>query len=400
MRGTMRAIAGLGLLVAAPAMAQPIVVADSGDSAWVLAAALVGLIASLGGFTLFHGRGRGETTGLAVVAASAITTLVFAIFGYSLIFGDGSAILGGPSNLMLGGLGTVVDGATISEAVFVFFQLALALFAVTALVSAVAPTARYGWLVPLAGLWVVIVYIPVARWVWAGWLTDLGALDYAGGIAVQISVGVSAFVVAMLLRNNVPGNEEKDIPALGTVGAASVAIGWLALIGGSALGGSGDAAVAIVNALLSASAAIVTGMLIGGLKHRGYTPELVSAYGLAGLAAISAGASLMGVAGAILIGIVAAVIATGAIAFTGAFGLGSGGKAFVIHGAPAIVGALAFPVFMLPGFGGTGFAEGSSLGTLLAQQGIAVLAVALWAAVATVIAALIVSFVVPMKRVD
>jgi Amt family ammonium transporter len=111
-------------------------------------------------------------------------------------------------------------------------------------------------------------------------------------------------------------------------------------------------------------------------------------------------ASLMGVAGAILIGIVAAVIVTGAIAFTGAFGLGSGGKAFVIHGAPAIVGALAFPVFMLPGFGGTGFAEDSSLGTLLAQQGIAVLAVALWAAVATVIAALIVSFVVPMKRAD
>lgn len=398
MRGTMRAITGLGLLVATPAMAQPIVVADSGDSAWVLATALIGLLASLGGFALFHGRGRSETTGLAVAATSAITTLLFAVFGYSLIFGDGSPILGGASDLMLGGLSEVVDGATISEAVFAFFELALALFAVAALVSAIAPMARYGWLVPFAGLWVTIVYIPVARWVWAGWLTDLGALDYAGGIAVQLSVGISAFVVALLLRNNAPEGTEGEHSGLGTVGATCIAIGWLALIGGSALGGSADAALAIMNALLSASAAIVTGMAIGGFRHRGYTPELVAVYGLAGLAAISAGASLTGSAGAMLLGVIAAIVATGAIAFTGAFGVGSGGKAFVIHGAPAIAGALAFPFFMLPAFGGTGFAEGSTLGTLLAQQGIAVLAVALWAAVATVIAALIVSFVVPMKR--
>lgn len=397
MRGTLLASAGAGLVFATPALAQPIVVADSGDTAWVLSCTLISLLASLGGFALFHGRGRSETTGLAVIAASAITALIFAVFGYSLIFGDGSSILGNASNLMLGNLTGVVDGGTVSEAVFVLFELAVALFAVAALVSALAPMARYGWLVPFAGLWVTIVYVPVARWVWAGWLGDLGLLDYAGGIAVQLTAGVGALVVALLLRNGTQEDVTGE-PAFGMVGATGIAAGWLAIIGGSALGGSADAAAAIINALLCASAAIVTGILIGGLRHRGYTPELVAAYGLAGLAAISAGASLVGVAGAIVIGIVAAIIATGAIAFTGAFGLGSGGKAFVVHGAPAIAGALAFPVFMLPGFGGPGFADGATLGTLLVQQGIGVLAVTLWTAVATVVAALIVSFVVPMKR--
>lgn len=396
MRGTIAMAGMMAMLAATPVAAQPIVVADSGDTAWVLVCALLGLLA-LGGFALFHGRGRGETTGLALAAGAAITTIIFAVFGYSLVFGEGSLILGGASNLMLGSLSDVIDGATISESVFVLFELALALFAMGALVSAVAPMARYGWLVPFAGLWVTIVYVPVARWVWAGWLADLGTLDYAGGIAVQLSAGVSALVVALLLRGSVEDEKSGDL-AFGMTGAVLIAAGWLALIGGNALGGSADAANALVNALLCASASILTGMMIGGLKHRGYTPELLAVYGLAGLAAISAGASLMGVAGAIVLGIVAAIIATGAIAFTGAFGLGSGGKAFVIHGAPALAGALALPVFMLPAFGGTGLAEGSTLGTLLAAQGIAVLAVALWSAVATVIAALMVSFVVPMKR--
>lgn len=398
MRGTMLAIAACGLTLATPAMAQPIVVADSGDTAWVLACALVGLVTALGGFALFHGRGRSETTGLAVVGASAIATLIFAAFGYSLIFGEGSSLLGSASNLMLGNLGDVIDGGTISEAVFAFFELTVALFAVVALVSAIAPMARYGWLVPFAGLWTVLVYVPAARWVWAGWLGDLGATDYAGGIAVQLPVGISALVLALLLRNTVQEDIDKGDPALGMVGAMGIAAGWLAIIGGSALGGSADAAEAIVNALLSASASIVTGMMIGGLKHRGYTPELLAAYGLAGLATTSAGATLIGVPGAIVLGILAAIVATGAIAFTGAFGLGSGGKAFVIHGAPAIAGALALPALMLPGLGGAGFAEGSSLGAMLTQQGIAVLAIALWSAVVTVVAALIVSFVVPMKR--
>lgn len=397
MRGSI-AIAGMAaMLAAAPVAAQPIVVADSGDTAWVLICALLGLLA-LGGFALFHGRGRGETTGLALAAGGAITTLVFAAFGYSLIFGDGSLVLGGASNLMLGSLSDVVEGATISEPVFVLFELALALFAMGALVSAVAPMARYGWIVPFAGLWVTIVYVPVARWVWAGWLADLGTLDYAGGIAVQLSTGVSALVAALLLRSAAQDEENQGNLAFGMIGAVLIAIAWLALIGGNALGGSADAANALLNALLCASASVLAGMMIGGLRHRGYTPELLAVYGLAGLAAISAGASLMGAAGAIILGIVAAIVATGAIAFTGIFSVGSGGKAFVIHGAPAIAGALALPVFMLPAFGGSGFAEGSTLGTLLASQGVAVLAVALWSAVATVIAALMVSFVVPMKR--
>ncbi|MEP6785276.1 MAG: ammonium transporter [Sphingomonadales bacterium] len=397
MRGSTAVLGTLMTLAATPAIAQPIVVADSGDTAWVLASALFGLLASLVGFALFHGRGRSGSTGLALVASTAVATLIFAVFGYSLIFGEGSSVLGGASNIMLGGLSDVVDGATISEGAFALFELVLALFAVSALVSAVAPTARLGWLVPFSGLWLTIVYLPVARWVWAGWIGDLGALDYAGGIAVQTSVGVSALVIALLLRGTLFLEEEAN-PTFGMMGSALITIGWLALIGGSALGSSADAAIAIVNGLLSASAAVVTGLIITGVQRRSYTPEVAPLHGLAGLAAISAGASLVGVVGAIALGAVAAIVAIGATAFTTSLKLNGGGTAFAIHGAPAIVGALAFPVLMLPAFGGAGFAEGISMGAMLAQQGIAILAVTLWTAVATVIAALMVSMVVPMKR--
>lgn len=391
MRGIMWAIAGAGLAMATPAIAQPIIVADSGDTAWVLACALIGLLASLGGFALFHGRASAR----ALVAGSAIGALIFAVFGYSLVFGDGSELLGSASNLMLGNLGDVVEGATISEIAFVAFELAVALFALGALTSAVAPGARIGWLIPFSALWFTLVYLPVARWTWAGWLGDLGAFDYAGGLAVQLPAGLAAFIVGLLLRNN---DTAADIVAeRGLAGAALLATAWLAIIGGSALGASDDAATSVVNALLAASAAVVTGMVVGAVRQRAFDGGTAAIHAFAGLAAISAGASLVGVGGAMALGLLAALAATGATALTSALGLKSGGTAFAMHGAPAIVGALLFPVFMLPAFGGPDFAEGSSLGAALAAQGIAVLAVALWTAVATVIAALIVSFVVPMK---
>ncbi|UVO53946.1 ammonium transporter [Sphingomonas sp. SUN039] len=383
-------------LVTTPAFAQPVVVADSGDSAWVLAASILGLIAILPGLAMFYGRGRAGPTGFALFGGVAVASLLFAVIGYSIAFGDGSPYLGGAGNAMLGNLSELVDGLTISEPVYVVFETMLALFAVGILCASLGENARPAWLIPFAGIWMLIVYVPVARWVWAGWLGDLGVIDYAGALPVQIAGGVAALAVAFLMR--APSSTEiQHDSRLAVTGAALLWVGFLALMGAAALGGSDDAATAIINGHLAASAAVVTGMAVERFTH-----GRVSVYGVAnnavtGLAAVTAGAGLVGAGGAMALGALGAVAATLAGMLVSRAKLGSTAAAFSIHGAPALVGAVLLPVFLLPVLGGPGFDEGSGLVAQLAAQGIAVLAVMLWTAVATVIAALLVSTVAPIR---
>jgi ammonium transporter, Amt family len=392
---TALALAGAALIAAAPATAQPIVVADSGDSAWVMAAALIGLFAVLPGLILVHGRGRAGETGLAVGASTALATLVFTVIGYSLAFAPGSSLLGGGANLVLGNLDDLLDGATVPESVFVLFQLILVLFATAILVAGVAEQARFGWLMPFAALWLLLVLVPVMRWIWAGWLADIGALDHAGGIALQTSAGVAALAVALLLRGRGVPDTALD-PRLHIAGCAMVAVGWLALIGGSALGAGDAAATALVNALAAMAAAVLAALAIDRLRTGGVSVYSVGSAMIAGLAGISAGAPFVGLLGAIMLGGVAALVAAAASGLIGRMP-GLAASAFAIHGAPAMAGAVLFPLAMPAAVGGTDFIEGTTLLTQLAAQGVAVVAVALWSAVATVIAALMISVVVPMK---
>ena len=392
-----KALVTLGLLaVGAPLAAQPIVVADSGDSAWVLAASLFAMLALLPGLALFYGRGRTGPTGFALFASIAIATLLFVGVGYSLIFSEGSALIGGLGSAFLRDIGDVLAGSTIPESAFVLFELVLALFAIAILAASTAERARLGWLLPFSALWLILVYVPAARWVWSGWLGDLGAIDYAGGIVIQLTAGIAALVIGLLLRADHARDVQHD-SRIAVAGAALVWIGWLGVIGGSAFGGGDDAATAVLNAQIAASASVLIGMAIEGLRTRRVSVYATANNALAGLAAISAGATLVGPGGAMVIGAIAAVVAWGASVAIERLRIGSAAAAFTVHGAPAAVGAVVFPVFMTAALGGADFAEGSSMATLLAAQAVAVLTVALWSAVLTVICALMVSVVIPMK---
>lgn len=394
---TLRAVLTTGIaLTAAPALAQPMIVADSGDSAWVMATSILALVAILPGLALFHGRGRAGPTGFALFGGIAVASLLFAGIGYSLAFGAGSPYLGGVGNAMLGNMSELIDGATISESVYAVFEMVAALFAVGILCASVGEKARPAWLVPFSGLWLLIAYVPLARWVWPGWLGDLGTIDFAGAMPIQIAAGVASLVVALLLRATVPGDVQHD-SRFAVAGAAMIWVGFLAFIGAAALGGSDDAATAILNAHLAASAAIVTGMMI----ERGQSGA-VSVYGIAnnaviGLAAVTAGAGFVGAGGAMALGAIGALVSVLAGLLVRRTRLGSAAGAFTLHGAPAMAGAVLFPLFVLPVLGGPGFDEGTGVVTQIAAQAIAVLAVTLWAAVATVLAALTVSVVAPMR---
>lgn len=183
-------------------------------------------------------------------------------------------------------------------------------------------------------------------------------------------------------------------------GAGILLVGWLALIGGSSFAATDTAAEAVINAQLAASAAVLTGLLIERLRTGSISAQGAALSAMAGLAAVSAGAGFIAPAGAIIIGIIGATGAAAAAWLVRVLNLSSASTAFIAHGGGAIPGAILFPLFVLPGFGGPGFDDGLTVGGQIATQGIAVLAVALWAAIATGIAALMISMVLPMVNRD
>jgi ammonium transporter, Amt family len=385
------------LLGATAARAQPVVIADSGDSGWMLAASLLALGGAISGLI---GAGARKSP-VVVVGCIAATVLIFVGIGYSLMFGDGSAWLGGLGNAFLANLTDLRVNTTIPESIYVLFELALAIFAVALLAAALPAAARPAWVYPFAALWFLVVYVPVARWIWSGWLADLGAVDYAGGIVVQITAATGTLVIALLLRqSNVLRQSTPDIladDAVAPMGAAGVAVAWLAVLGGSAIGAGDDAAVALLNGLVAAGSGVVVSLIA-----RRQTPSSdgnrVVIGGLTGLAAASTGAALIGIPGAMILGVVGALAARLAGTAIGRLSRDAIAPAVIAQGIGAFAGALLFPVFVLPQFGGPGFDEATGLITLLTGQAIATIVVTLWTLVATTIAALAVSTFAPMRR--
>jgi Amt family ammonium transporter len=389
------------ILTATSAQAQPIVVADSGDSAWVLAASAIVLFAALPGLALFHARGFGKNGdgkhGTAMFVSVAIASLAFAIIGYSLAFADGSAVIGSAGNAMLGNMAVLRADTTISDTVYALFELSIAVFAIGLLVSSIAERARLGWLAGFVLLWSLIVYAPIAHWIWGGgWLSELGVLDFGGGLVVQVSVGGAALVVALLIGRG--PHEEMPGDARVTLGGLwLIWIGWLGVIGGAALAGGDDAANAMLNAQFAASAAVLTGFVIARWRNSAPASYGFPAAAIAGLAAISSGASYVGPGGAMAIGVLGALAAWAGSVFVARLKVGTAASAFVSSGCGGIVGAVAFPVFVSPVFGGPGLDEGVGLVTQTIAQGVGVLAVLLWSAVVTAVAGLMVSMVAPMR---
>lgn len=398
MRAVKTILGSLAVAAAGTAQAQPIVVADSGDSAWVLAATALVLLAALPGLALLHGRGRTGPAALALFVATAIVSLLFAAIGYSLAFAPGGPAIGDAGNAMLANLADLRGDLTISETLYALFQMVIAVFATGIVVASIAERARTGWLIAFSALWFMFVYVPVAHWMWGGgWLVDAGAVDQAGGIVIQLSAGVSALVAAILL-GRADENEIAHDSRLAVAGAALVWVGWFGVVGGAALSSSDDAASAILNVQLAASAAA-----LAGLALERWRSGVISVYGtiysaIAGLAAMSAGAGLVGAGGAIAIGVIGAIGATLGAILVQRLKLGGAASAFVAHGMGAILGAVAFPLFMLTELGGNGFDDGNGLLIQLAAQGVAVVAVALWSAGLTAVAALMVAMLLPMRE--
>lgn len=392
----------LFLFIAAPQPASAqVAVADSGDTGWMMVCALLVLLAAVPGLALRHAGLVNVRNALAApaqaIAVAAGASLAWGMIGYSLAYAPGSVWLGGGTNLLLGGLGTLREGLTVPESAFVLFQMALAIFAACLLPGAMAERARIGWIAAFAPLWLLIVYAPIAHWVWSGgWLAQLGVMDFAGGLVVHGAAGFSALALLLILGRRRAAADPGHAPVLGIAGSALLWIGWGGMVGGWALGATDDAASAILNAHFAACAGVLGWMLGDRLSGGRIKATGLISGALAGLVAVSASAALVGPGGAMLIGLIGAIVSRLGKGLLGSR-IDDAADIFVIHGLGGVAGVLALPLFVQPLLGGVGFEAGISLASALLAQAIGVAIVALWAMVGSAIVALLLSVLLPMR---
>jgi Amt family ammonium transporter len=388
------------------AAAAAVPAGDSGDTAWIITASALVLLMTLPGLGLFYGglvRAKNLLSVLLQIGAvAAVVSLLWILGGYTLAFGEGSPWLGGGRAAMLADLGTVRADTSIPESTFALFQLTFAAITPALMIGAWVDRARFSWVVTFCALWSVLVYAPVTHWVWGGgWLGAAGALDFAGGIVVHTTAGVSALVIALLLgkRQGFPGPVLiPHAPGLTMLGAMLLWVGWFGFNGGSALTASDDASTAILNTHAAASAAALVWVAIERITFGKPTTVGFATGAIAGLATITPGAGYVSPGSAILIGAAAAPVCYWAIQLVkNKLLVDDSLDVFAVHGVGGMLGSLLLAVFMSKGLGGVGYADGMKMGSMLGTQALAVGAVAIYSAVATAIIASGVSLFLKMR---
>jgi len=405
--GRMGRLAAMAMLVAAvpgPALAQGAAADPNGAAmGWTMAAGILLLLAALPGLMLFHAgavRPRAAlSVAIHVALAGALASLAWALAGYSLAFAPGSAWIGGLANLGLANLAGLRTGLTLSEPAFALFQTALALLAPALLAGAFAERVRLGWLMLFVPLWVLAVYAPVTRWLWSSWLADLGTRDFAGGLAIHGLAGISALVLAVLVgpREGDAPQRAAHSPLLRLAGAGLLWIGLLALAGGSALAADDDAAFALLNSHLAACAGALGWIALAALLGERPGARGLAAGAIAGLASAASAAGWLGGLGAIAVGFAGAVACCLAARLIAARGIDDPGRGIAIHGVGGVIGALLLVPFAAQALGGAGYADGASLASQFIAQLVGVATVLLWGGLGTLLLALLVSILVPMR---
>ncbi|QLC23877.1 ammonium transporter [Parasphingopyxis algicola] len=398
-----------GAAHAQPGFPPAPVVVNSGDTAWILTASALVLLMTLPGLVLFYGGLVRTKNFLSVVmqcfGICCVASLIWVTIGYSLVFSEGGAFVGGTGLAMLSGLGEVFPGTTIPESSFVLFQMTFAIITPALMVGAWVERARFGWVMVFTALWLLVVYIPVAHWIWGGgWLAALGALDFAGGIVVHTTAGFSALVIALLLGRR-GGFPKKLIPphgaALTMTGAALLWVGWFGFNGGSGLVADFGAGSAILNTHVAASTAALTWAAIEKIRFGKSTGIGVATGVIAGLATITPAANVVGPGGAILLGLLAGIICFGAVGLIKRrFAIDDSLDVFAVHGVGGMLGAAMLAILMAEGLGGTGYAPGVTMTSQLVSQLTAIGVVALWSLVATAGLAWITGLVFPMRATE
>ncbi|MCL6552458.1 MAG: ammonium transporter [Firmicutes bacterium] len=376
------------------------------DTAWMLVAtALVLLMTPALGF--FYGglvRAKNALNTLMMsVVALGVVGVVWAVLGYSLAFAEGGPWLGGTSKAFLRGVGLAPQG-TIPELLFMAYQGTFAIITAALISGAIVERMQFRAYVAFLGLWALVVYAPVAHWVWGGgWLARLGALDFAGGTVVHVNAGAAAAVAALALGARKDYGRQAILPhnvPFTLLGAGLLWFGWFGFNGGSALGANASAALAFVNTMLAPAATLVVWTLLDLVRTGRATAVGAATAIVVGLVAITPAAGFVGPMAALALGAAAAVPSYGVILWRARTRLDDSLDVLAAHGVGGTVGALLTGVLAQKLWNGT--ADGLLFGNplQLGVQAVAVLAAAAYSAAGTLALLKLVGAVLPLRVAD
>ena len=354
----------LSLFAALPAYAQDAPVLNSGDTAWILTATALVLFMSLPGLALFYGglvRAKNVLSVLMkVYGIAAVASLVWVFAGYSIAFGDANGWWGGLGNLFLGGLGRDAVSGSIPESVFVAFQMTFAIITPGLIVGAFVERVKFLPVMLFTAAWLLCVYAPVTHWIWAegGWLYEKGLVDFAGGLVVHATAGVSALVYVAMLGKRKGFPDEPFMPhrpAFVMLGASMLWVGWFGFNGGSALGANNGAGMALLVTHIAAAMGTLSWMLIEYITNRKSTLVGAATGTIAGLATVTPAAGVLGPQGAMIIGLLGGVICYLAVILVRVkWKFDDSLDVFAVHGVGGMLGILILPLLSHAALGGTG----------------------------------------------
>jgi len=382
---------------------------DSGHTAWILTATALVLFMTLPGLALFYAGLVRVKNSLSVmmhcVAIACLASVLWLAAGYSLAFSGTGPVIGDLSKAFL--LGVTQDSATgaIPESVFFMFQMTFAIITPALIVGAYVERIRFGAMLAVSGLWLLLVYAPVAHWLWGGgWLAGMHAMDFAGGLVVHATAGTSALLLAHLIgpRDGFP----KDLrpphnPGMTMIGAGMLWVGWYGFNAGSALAADGNAGAALTATHLSAATAGLTWALLERVKFgRPSMVGLVTGV-VAGLATVTPASGFVGPLGGVALGAAGSLVCFVAVdVIKHRLRVDDSLDVFAVHGVGGILGTLLVSVLASKALGGAGYAEGMGMASQAGVQALGVLATVAWSAIATLLIALAVKPLLGLRASD
>jgi Amt family ammonium transporter len=379
---------------------------NGANTAWILTATALVLFMTLPGLALFYaGLVRVKNT-LSVmmhcVAIACVVSVLWLLVGYSLSFAPGNALIGGLSKVGLIGVTKTSLVGTLPESVYFMFQMTFAIITPALIVGAYVERIKFGAVVLFSGLWMLFVYTPVAHWVWGGgWLQQRGVMDFAGGLVVHATAGVSSLLIAAFLgpRDGFPHDlRPPHNPGMTMIGAGMLWVGWFGFNGGSALAADGSAGMAIVATHLSAATAGLVWAVLEW-KRFGKASMIGMVTGVvAGLATITPASGFVGPLGAMALGALGAVVCQFSVELIRhKVRIDDSLDVFAVHGVGGILGTLLVAVLASPKLGGMGYGVAKDMTHQALIQAIGVAAVIGWSIIATIAILFVVKAVIGLR---
>ena len=378
----------------------------AGDTAWLITATALVLFMTLPGLALFYG-GLVRAENLLSVLMQCFTiaslmSVLWLIAAYSLTFSGDGAWIGDLRKVLLIGVPRDALSGTIPESVFFMFQMTFAIITPALIVGAFVERMRFGAVVLFSALWLFLVYVPVAHWIWGGgWLAERGVMDFAGGLVVHLTAGVSALLLAIVLGPRVGFPHDvrpPHAPWMTMVGACMLWVGWFGFNAGSALSAGADAGMAMTVTHISAATATLVWITIEAVKFG--KPSMVGAVtgAIAGLASITPASGYVGPGAALVIGFVGGSLCyVMVMVVKHRFKIDDSLDVLAVHGVGGAIGVMLTAVFADAALGGIGLAEGRSIGGQAAIQLAGLVAVLIWSVVVSFIIIKVVQGIIGLR---